>query len=104
MATQIWIFTAFSDCPQSFFIIKFCFIHLKVLWKALHNTFKEAKRRKSKLDFYKWNPDKAQTKGAEVKPDNKSETQVAVNSGGKTNEATKDVKEPLAKEQVHRSE
>ncbi len=48
--------------------------------------------------------DKAQTKGADVKPDNKSETQVAVNSGGKTNEATKDVKEPLAKEQVQPSE
>ncbi len=52
-----------------------------------------------KLDFYKWNPDKAQIKGAEVTPYNNSETQVAVNSEGKTNEATKDIKEPLAKEQ-----
>ncbi len=59
---------------------------------------------KGKLDFYKWNPDKAQTKGAEVIPDNKSKTQVEVNSEGKTNEATKDVKEPLKKDQVNPSE
>lgn len=59
---------------------------------------------KVKLDFYKWNPDKAQTKGAEVTPDQNSKTQVAVNSEGKTNEATKHVKEPLAKEQVNPTE
>lgn len=68
------------------------------------NAYVKINDEKGKLDFYKWNPDKAQTKGAEVKPDNKSETQVAVNSGGKTNEATKDVKEPLAKEQLQPSE
>lgn len=68
------------------------------------NAYVQVNDEKGKLDFYKWNPNKAQTKGAEVKPDNKSETQVAVNSGGKTNEATKNIKEPLAKEQVEPSE
>lgn len=68
------------------------------------NAYIKVNDEKGKLDFYKWNPDKAQAKGAEVIPDNKSKTQVAVNSEGKTNEATKDVKEPLAKEQVKPSE
>ncbi|MDL2243294.1 DUF3945 domain-containing protein [Bacteroidales bacterium OttesenSCG-928-J19] len=49
----------------------------------------------NKLNFYKWNPDYAKKQGAEVKPANESKTQVAVNSEGKTNEATKNVKEPL---------
>jgi len=65
------------------------------------NAYIKINDEKGKLDFYKWNPDKAQTKGAEVIPDNKSKTQVAVNSEGKTNEATKDLKEPLKKEQVN---
>lgn len=68
------------------------------------NAYIKVNDEKGKLDFYKWNPDKAQTKGAEVIPDNKSKTQVAVNSEGKTNEATKDVKEPLKKDQVNPSE
>lgn len=68
------------------------------------NAYIKINDERGKLDFYKWNPDRAQKKGAEVKPDHKSETQVAVNSGGKTNEATKGVKEPLKKEQVSPSE
>jgi hypothetical protein len=68
------------------------------------NAYIKVNDEKGKLDFYKWNPDKAQALGAEVTPDSKSKTQVAVNSKGKTNEATKDVKEPLAKEQVKPSE
>ncbi|QGY45752.1 DUF3945 domain-containing protein [Maribellus comscasis] len=68
------------------------------------NAYIKINDEKSKLDFYKWNPDKAQTKGAEVTPDKNSKTQVAVNSEGKTNEATKDVKEPLNKEQVNPTE
>jgi hypothetical protein len=68
------------------------------------NAYIKVNDEKGKLDFYKWNPDKAQSKGAGVNPDKNSETQVAVNSGGKTNEASKDVKEPLAKEQVKPSE
>ena len=68
------------------------------------NAYVKINDEKSKLDFYKWNPDKAQTKGAEVIPDQNSKTQVAVNSEGKTNEATKHLKEPLAKEQVNPTE
>ncbi|WP_163324784.1 topoisomerase C-terminal repeat-containing protein [Draconibacterium mangrovi] len=68
------------------------------------NAYIKVNDEKGKLDFYKWNPDKAQTKGAEVIPDNKSKTQVAVNSEGKSNEATKDVKEPLKKDQVNPTE
>ncbi len=48
-----------------------------------------------KMDFFKWNPDRAKRQGAEVKPANESRTQVAVNSEGKTVEAVKGVKEPL---------
>ena len=68
------------------------------------NAYIKVNDEKGKLDFYKWNPDKAQTKGAEVTPDNKSKTQVAVNSEGKTNEATKGINEPLTKEQIQPSE
>ena len=45
---------------------------------------------------YDTNPDNAQ----KVAPSNESRTQVAVNSEGKTNEATKDLKEPLQKGQT----
>ena len=68
------------------------------------NAYIKINDEKGKLDFYKWNPDKAKSKGAEVKPDKNSEMQVAVNSEGKTNEATKDVKESLKKDQVQPSE
>ena len=53
-----------------------------------------------KLDFYKFNPDKAKKQGAETTPANESQTQVAVNSEGKTNEATQKVKEPLKQGQT----
>ncbi|OFX52521.1 MAG: hypothetical protein A2066_00330 [Bacteroidetes bacterium GWB2_41_8] len=68
------------------------------------NAYVKINDEKGKLDFYKWNPDKAQTKGAEVTPDNNSKTQVAVNSEGKTDEATRQLKEPLVKEQVNSTE
>lgn len=48
-----------------------------------------------KMDFFKWNPDRAKRQGAEVKPAGESRTQVAVNSEGKTVETVKNVKEPL---------
>ena len=48
-----------------------------------------------KMDFFKWNPDRAKRQGAEVTPANESLTQVAVNSEVKTAEAVKGVKEPL---------
>ncbi|NDW18732.1 DUF3945 domain-containing protein [Dysgonomonas sp. 216] len=55
------------------------------------NAYIKVNTEKEKLDFFKWNPDKAQ----KVTPDNNSKTQVAVNSEGKINEATKNLKEPL---------
>ena len=62
------------------------------------NAYVRANFEKNKFDFLKWNPDKSQAK--EVTPDNASRTQVAVNSEGKTNEATKHVKEPLKQGQT----
>lgn len=64
------------------------------------NAYVKVNAEKGKLDFFKWNPDKAQ----KVTPDNASKTQVAVNSEGKTNEATKDIKEPLKQGQTNPSE
>lgn len=64
------------------------------------NAYIKVNTEKEKLDFYRWNPDRAKKQGAEVKPDNASKTQVAVNSDGKTNEATKDVNELLKKGQT----
>ena len=59
------------------------------------NAYVKVNNEKGKLDFFKWNPDRAKKQGAEVTPANESKTQVAVNSQGKTNEATKHSKEPL---------
>ncbi len=59
------------------------------------NAYVKVNNEKGKLDFFKWNPDRAKKQGAEVKPANESKTQVAVNSEGKTNETTKHSKEPL---------
>ena len=60
-----------------------------------YNAYVKVNNEKEKLDFFKWNPIKKQS----VTPDNNSRTQVAVNSEGKTNEATKYNKEPLKQEQ-----
>jgi len=62
------------------------------------NAYVRPNFEKNKFDFLKWNPDKSQAK--EVTPDNASRTQVAVNSEGKTNEATKLVNEPLKQGQT----
>ncbi len=64
-----------------------------------YSAYIKVNTEKGKLDFFKWNPDKAQEK----KPDNTHETQVEVNSNGKTNEATKKEKEPLKKGQTQAS-
>lgn len=61
------------------------------------NAYVKPNFEQNKFDFLKWNPDKSKSK--EVTPDNASKTQVAVNSEGKTNEATKNVKEPLTQGQ-----
>ena len=68
------------------------------------NAYVKINDEKGKLDFYKWNPDKAQSKGTEIIPDNNSKTQVAINSEGKTDEATKHLKEPLVREQANPTE
>lgn len=49
---------------------------------------------KAKPEFFKWNPDKARSVAKEVTPTAQHRTQVAVNNGA-TDEATKQVKEPL---------
>lgn len=59
------------------------------------NAYVKINQREGKLDFYKFNPEKARKQGAEITPASESQTQVAVNSEGKTNEATKKVNEPL---------
>ena len=63
------------------------------------NAYVKVNNEKRKLDFFKWNPDRAKKQGAEVKVSEGNKAQVAVNSEGKTNEATKNVKEPLKQEQ-----
>ena len=50
--------------------------------------------------FYKWNPDKKQGMGKVEAVAEEHKTQVAVNNHGKTNEATKQVQEPLQKGQT----
>ena len=59
------------------------------------NAYVKVNHEKGKLDFFKWNPDKAKKQGADVKVAEGNKTQVAVNSEGKTNEATKHAQEPL---------
>ena len=65
-----------------------------------YNAYIKANPEKGKLDFFKWNPDKAQEKT----PDNAHQTQEAVNSQGKTNEATKNINEPLKPGQTQPNE
>ena len=65
-----------------------------------YNAYVKVNHEKDKLDFYKFNPDKAKEKANEIVPLNESKIQVAVNSEGKTNEATKKVDEPLKKGQA----
>lgn len=55
-------------------------------------------REEGRPKFHRSNPDVSQAK--EVTPTSESRTQVAVNSEGKTNEATKHIKEPLRQGQT----
>ena len=64
------------------------------------NAYVKINTEKNKLDFFKWNPDKAQKQGAEVKPDNAHTTQVTKNNDGNSTEAVKNVKEPLKQGQT----
>lgn len=62
------------------------------------NAYVRPNHEKVKYDFSRKRPEQSQI--YEVKPDNASRTQVAVNSEGKTDEATKHVGEPLQRGQA----
>ena len=61
------------------------------------NAYVRMDKEQNRPRFYKWNPDKKQETGKEkvVAVAEEHKTQEAVNNGGKTNEAAKNVKEPL---------
>ncbi|MGP1437400.1 MAG: DUF4099 domain-containing protein [Phocaeicola sp.] len=61
------------------------------------NAYVRMDKEQNRPRFYKWNPDKKQETGKEkvVAVAEEHKTQVAVNNDGKTNEATKNLKEPL---------
>lgn len=61
------------------------------------NAYVRMDKEQNRPRFYKWNPDKKQDAGKEkvVAVTEEHKTQVTVNNDGKTNEATKNVKEPL---------
>lgn len=62
------------------------------------NAYVRPNHEKVKFDFSRRKPEQSQI--YEIKPDNASRTQVAVNSEGKTDEATKHVGEPLQRGQT----
>lgn len=66
------------------------------------NAYVKMDKEQNRPRFYKWNPDKKQETGKEkvVAVDEEHKTQVAVNNQGKTNEATKNVHEPLKSGQI----
>src|SRR3712207_5186613 len=59
------------------------------------NAYVRMDKEQNRPRFYKWNPDKSQNTGKVEAVAEEHKTQVAVNNHGKTNEATKNVKEPL---------
>ena len=59
------------------------------------NAYVRMDKEQDRPRFYKWNPDKSQKNGKVEAVAEEHKTQVAVNNHGKTNEATKHVKEPL---------
>ena len=59
------------------------------------NAYVRMDKEQNRPHFYKWNPDKSQKNGKVEAVAEEHKTQVAVNNHGKTNEATKNVKEPL---------
>ena len=61
------------------------------------NAYVKMDKEQNRPRFYKWNPDKKQETSKEkvVTVAEEHKTQVAVNNQGKTNEATKNVNEPL---------
>ena len=59
------------------------------------NAYVRMDKEQNRPRFYKWNPDKSQKTGKVEAVAEEHKTQAAVNNHGKTNEATKNVKEPL---------
>ena len=68
------------------------------------NAYVRMDKEQNRPRFYKWNPDKKQDKSKVEAVAEENKTQVAVNNHGKTNEATKDLKEPLKSQQTHPTE
>ena len=66
------------------------------------NAYVRIDKEQNRPRFYRWNPDKKEGKVEAVAEENK--TQVAVNNEGKSNEATKNVKEPLKSGQTRPDE
>lgn len=59
------------------------------------NAYVRMDKEQNRPRFYKWNPDKSQKSDKVEAVAEEHKTQVAVNNHGKTNEATKNVNEPL---------
>ena len=59
------------------------------------NAYVRMDKEQNRPRFYKWNPDKSHKNGKVEAVAEEHKTQVAVNNHGKTNEATKSVKDPL---------
>ena len=68
------------------------------------NAYVRMNKEQNRPRFYKWNPDKKQDNGKVEAIAEGNKTQVAVNNYGKTNEATKDLKEPLKSQQTQPTE
>ena len=68
------------------------------------NTYVRMDKEQNHPRFYKWNPDKKQDNGKVEAIAEGNKTQVAVNNYGKTNEATKELKEPLKYQQTQPTE
>ena len=68
------------------------------------NAYVRMDKEQNRPRFYKWNPDKKQNNGKVEAIAEGNKTQVAVNNYGKTNEATKDLKEPLKSQQTQPTE
>ena len=68
------------------------------------NAYVHMDKEQNRPRFYKYNPDKKQNKGKVEAVAEENKTQVAVNNHGKTNEATKDLKEALKSQQTKPTE
>ena len=68
------------------------------------NAYVRMDKEQNRPRFYKWNPDKKQDNGKVEAIAEGNKTQVAVNNYGKTNEATKDLKDPLKSQQTQPTE